>query len=42
MLVEFYIIKANEARMYPFGKKPNGMLIYNKGGYMSAIFTGEN
>lgn len=42
MLVEFYIMKANGARMYPFGKGPNGLLIYNKDGYMSAILTREN
>ncbi|MCU4946842.1 lipocalin-like domain-containing protein [Bacillus cereus] len=41
-LVEFYIRKGNNILSYPFGRKPNGILIYNKDGYMSAIITGEN
>lgn len=40
-LTEFSIRKVNGANLYPFGKKPNGMLIYNKYGYMSVIITGE-
>ncbi|MCI3150102.1 hypothetical protein C5137_28920 [Bacillus cereus] len=42
ILVEFYIKKVNNTRIYPFGKKPNGILIYNNDGYMSAVITGEN
>ncbi|KXH80324.1 MULTISPECIES: lipocalin-like domain-containing protein [Bacillus] len=40
-LTEFFIRKVNGANLYPFGKKPSGMLIYNKDGYMSVIITGE-
>ncbi|PGM88402.1 lipocalin-like domain-containing protein, partial [Bacillus thuringiensis] len=42
MLVEFYIMKVKGEPVYPFGIKPNGMLIYNKDGNMSATITGEN
>ncbi|HDR4457502.1 MULTISPECIES: lipocalin-like domain-containing protein [Bacillus] len=40
-LTDFFIKKINGAHLYPFGKKPNGMLIYNKYGYMSVIISGE-
>ncbi|PEF27400.1 hypothetical protein COC60_30080 [Bacillus thuringiensis] len=42
ILGEFYIMKFNGVHVYPFGIKPNGILMYNKDGYMSAIITGEN